>query len=291
MKTLTFSTFLRKYPNEDACLDEIFKKKYPDHRAYCDRCKKVTKHFKHKTYKAYSCTYCRKQISPLAGTVFEHSSVDLRLWFYAMFLMTSTRGGISAKQLERELGVCYKTAHRMMKMIRKRMNESGGNKFTKTVEADGSVFGGKGTNRAYEWYQDKKKETVIGILQRDGRVIMKHVDSESKEAVIPLIKKYVDPSAHLMTDESPVYKHLDKFGYFNHSTVNHGAKEYVRSHVFHTNSIEGLWGRIKPGIKGVYRKVTPKYLESYMDEYCFRYNHREEPEIMFDLLLDRTITL
>lgn len=289
MKQISLKTFLRKYPNNDTCLDEIFKKKYPN-GVDCVKCKKITKYFKLKNRYAYSCTWCRTQIFPLVDTAFEKSSVDLRLWFYAMFLMTSTRAGISAKQLERELGVCYKTAHRMMKMIRARMNESdGGGKLTGTVEHDGSYFGGRGVNRAYGWQADRKKDAVIGVLERDGRAIMKHVRDESKEVVIPFIQKYVSTDAILMTDEHPSYKYLNKYGYVNHFSVNHKGKEYVREHVYHTNSVEGLWGRIKPSIKGVYRKVSSKYLENYMDEYCFRYNHRKEPEVMFDLLLDRTI--
>jgi len=289
MKQITFSTFLRKYPNENACLDEIFRRKYPNGRAYCTHCKKETAHFKHKTYKAYSCTYCRKQISPLAGTVFEHSSVDLRLWFYAMFLMTSTRGGISAKQLERELGVCYKTAHRMMKMIRKSMNESGGNKLKGTVEVDESFFGGKGYNRRYiPDFNSKPKDIIMGMVEREGKVVMKKIDTTGRLELMEQIEKHIDRNATVMHDQYPGYQNLHRLGY-DHHAVNHG-KTYVRGKVY-TNNIEGLWGRIKPGIKGVYRKVTSKYIESYMDEYCFRYNHRKEPELMFDLLLSRTITL
>ena len=275
--------FNKRFPDNDTCLEAIKQLRFP-HGIECEICDKVTNHYKVTGRTSYACASCGSHVYPLANTIFEHSSTPLTLWFFAMYLMSQTRTGISAKQLERMLGVTYKTAWRMFRQIRMIMKENL-DPFTGIVEVDESYFGGKGVNRAYEWRADKKKEVIMGMVQRNGKAYMKHIDSANKETLVKLIKENIDSKAHIMTDEHPAYKNLYQEGYFNHHTVNHAAKEYVRKQLFHTNSVEGLWGRIKPAIKGVYRKVSGKYIESYMDEYCFRYNNRKTPDQMFDLLL------
>lgn len=281
MKEISLKTFLRKYPHDEACLDEIFKKKYPD-GAYCEVCQKITAHFKLKGRFVYSCTWCRHQISPLVNTIFEHSTVPLRLWFYAIFLMTKTRSGISAKQLERELGVSYKTAHRMFKLIRRGMGSNGG-KLTGDVEVDEAFFGGKGYNRKYEWYE-KEKQTVMGMVERRGKAQLKLIPDTSNATLLTEIEKQIDKDARIISDQFPAYMKLPKLGY-NHISVNH-SKEVV-SREAHTQNIENVWSNIKRGIYGVYRHVSNEYLQQYINEYTFRYNYRNEPEIMFDMLLTR----
>ena len=124
MKTAkyTIKDFNEKYPDDDACLDRIFKGRYPE-GVYCPKCEKITKFYRIKDRTAYCCEFCGYQVFPLAGTIFHKSPTPLRYWFHAMFLMSSTRCGISAKQLQREIGVTYKTAWRMFTMIRKLMDE------------------------------------------------------------------------------------------------------------------------------------------------------------------------
>jgi hypothetical protein len=223
------------------------------------------------------------QISPLAGTVFEKTTTPLQYWFYAMWLMTATRGGISAKQLQRELGVTYKTAWRMAKQIRILMGKRDGRLLQGIVETDESFFGGAGKNRRYvPHFNEKPKDIIMGMVEREGRVVMKKIETTGRIALMEQIQKHVDPTATIMHDEFVGYKNLHKLGY-DHHAVNHG-KTYVVGKA-HTNNVEGLWGRIKPGIKGVYRKVSSKYIESYMDEYCFRYNNRKKPNEMFEPLL------
>lgn len=276
--------FIQEYSSDEACLDKIKSVRF-DFKPYCAGCDKRRSFRKINGRPVYQCGGGH-QISPLAGTVFEKSTTPLQYWFYAMWLMTATRGGISAKQLQRELGVTYKTAWRMAKQIRILMGKNKDQPLDGIVEVDESYFGGKGINRAYEWKQGKRtKDIVMGMVQRSGKAYMKHIPHATKEILVKEVKEHVDPNAHVMTDEHPGYKSLYQEGYFKHYTVNHAAKEYVRKRLFHTNSVEGLWGRIKPGIKGVYRKVSGKYIESYMDEYCFRYNNRKTPDQMFDLLL------
>ena len=129
MKKYTMKEFNEKYPNDDACLARIFKGRYPN-GVFCPKCQKITKYYKRTGLKVYACEFCGHSISPTAGTIFHKSDTSLRSWFYAMFLMSSTKTGISAKQLERELGVTYKTAWRMFTQIRKLMSEVGWEKWT-----------------------------------------------------------------------------------------------------------------------------------------------------------------
>ncbi|MGH7202933.1 MAG: IS1595 family transposase [Candidatus Levyibacteriota bacterium] len=278
--------FLEQYSTSEACLDKIKSVRF-GFKPFCNGCDRRRSFRKIKGRPVYQCG-AGHQISPLVDTVFEKSTTPLQYWFYAMWLVGATRGGISAKQLQRELGVTYKTAWRMMKQIRILMGKDKDEKLDGIVEVDESYFGGKGMNRAYEWEQCKRsKDIVMGMVQRSGKAYMKHIAHANKETLVKEVKEHVSAKAHVMTDEHPGYKSLYQEGYSNHHTVNHVAKEYVRKRLFHTNSVEGLWGRIKPGVKGVYRKVSGKYIESYMDEYCFRYNNRKSPDQVFDLLLAR----
>lgn len=285
-KQFSLKQFLRKYPNDEACLEAIKNLRYPA-GVTCPKCQKITTFYKITGRTAYSCGECRTQIFPLAGTIFEKTTVSLRLWFYAMFLMTKTRSGISAKQLERELGVCYKTAHRMFKLIRKLMDETDGNPLSGDVEVDETFIGGKGVNRAYLWHgNDKSKEVVMGMVQRGGRAYLKHVPNTGKWTLLEQVQKHVSPEARVLTDNNQGYIQLPKYGYI-HESVNHSAKVYVQGSV-HTQTIENIWSNIKRGIYGVYRHVSTDYLQSYVNEYAWRYNHRHLGDGMFDALLTQS---
>lgn len=275
MHEIRLSEFLKEFSSDEKCLEEIKNLRFPD-GIFCETCKKVTNHYKLGGRKAYSCEFCRSQVHPLAQTIFEHSSTPLTLWFYAIFLMTKTRSGVSARQLHRELGVTYKTAWRMWKQIRMLMAESGGGLLEGIVEMDETFVGGKGKNRAYEWrgLGEKPKEVLMGMVQRGGKVYMKHVPNTGKWTLLAQIKQHVDPKARIYSDEYASYTNLPQHGY-EHDSVTHSAGEYVRGDV-HTNNIENVWSHLKRGIYGVYRVVSPKYLQSYADEYYFRYNHRSE---------------
>ncbi len=285
MNKFSLNDFLKKFPNDDECLESLKLVRYPQ-GVFCSACDKVTNFYKLKGRSAYSCTKCRKQMYPLAGTIFEKSSTSLRLWFYAMFLITQTRSGVSAKQLQRELGVTYKTAWRMFKQIRMLMSQSGGTLLSGIVEVDETFVGGKGKNRAHTWTQGsekEKKEVIMGMVERGGKAYLKHIPNTGKWTLLTQIQQNIDPKARIITDEWKAYKNLHKFGYL-HNAVNHSASEYVRDNVY-TNNIENVWSHLKRGIYGVYRIVSKKYLQAYIDEYTFRYNHRKSEIPMFDLLL------
>lgn len=129
----TFSAFVLQFPTDAICLEEVRKLRYPGGMS-CAVCKKVTKHYKIHNRNAYACKFCRKQLYPLAGTIFEKTTTPLRIWFYALFLMTYTRGTISIKQLQKELGVTYKTAWRMFGSITLLMQQNNGDLLVDTVE-------------------------------------------------------------------------------------------------------------------------------------------------------------
>lgn len=284
-KKFTFKDFLKRYPNDEACLKEIYENRFPQ-GVNCVKCKQLRQYYPLKGRTTFSCGFCGSQISPLTDTIFEKSAVSLRLWFYAMFLMIKTRSGISAKQLERELGVSYKTAHRMFKLIRTLMTEEP-KMLDGIVEIDETFIGGKGKNRAKVWKNGvEEKEVVWGAVERKGKAIMKHVPDTKKYTLLRELKENVSTNAHIMSDEAPAYKHIYEYGYNNHHSVNHSMSEYGRG-IVHNNTIEGVWSQLKRGLTGVYRHVSKEYLQDYANEYTFRYNYRNLGDGMFDLLLSR----
>lgn len=275
--------FRYNYGTHEKCLEAIKQLRFPD-PITCPKCKTVQKFYPVRGRTAYACNSCGNHIYPLAGTIFEKSTTPLDLWFFAMYLMTQTRSGTSAKQLERMLGVTYKTAWRIFKQIRMLMaNSSGGNPLDGIVEIDESFFGGKGKNKAYVAdFNQKTKQIVMGIVQRKGKAYFKHIPDTSKWTLINQIKENVSPTAHLMTDELASYRSLTEMGYL-HDSVSHSANQYVLGTI-HNNTIEGFWSILKRGVYGVYRVVSKKYLQSYVDEYAWRYNNRGGE--MFGLLLN-----
>lgn len=273
MRKYTIHDFNRDFPNDDACLDFMRDALYPE-GIECRTCERVTKHHRLAKRKAYSCQECATHVYPLAGTIFERSRTPLKSWFYAMYLMASTRCGISAKQLERELGVTYKTAWRMFKQIRTLMDEDTGSFFGE-VEMDETYVGGKrrGTKRGRPG-KDSHKVPVAGIVQRGGKVAALVTKDTKKRTLMPIVEEKVLPETMVYTDEYTAYDGLGGKGY-KHPRVTHAEKVYVVGNV-HTNTIEGFWSLVKRGIGGVYHSVSEKHLQSYVNEYAFRYNHRDD---------------
>jgi transposase-like protein len=285
MKTYTIKDFEQQFPTDDACLDFLFRARYPK-GVYCEKCGRITKHYKRVGIKFYSCEFCGMGVAPTSGTIFHKSDTPLRSWFHAIFLMSSTKTGISAKQLERELGVTYKTAWRMFKQIRKLMDESI-NPLTGQVEVDETYIGGKHSGRRGRGASGKT--VVMGMTEREGSAIAKVVPDVKTRTLLPMIWKNVSQNSTIFTDELPSYNYVAKLGYA-HEVVQHYAKQYVRGNA-HVNTIESLWSTIKRGIDGVNHSVSPLYLQSYLDSYVYRYNHRKDEQPMFLSLLDRVSTL
>jgi transposase-like protein len=290
MQKYTIKDFQRDFPNDVACLEWLKEYRWPD-GIHCEKCDKVTKHHQMTKRRSYSCQECGNHVHPTAGTIFHKSTTALTTWFYAVYLMAQTRTGISAKQIERETGVTYKTAWRMFRLIRSRLDEDN-DPFSGNVEVDETYFGGKAENM----HKDKKegmkrgrgsqnKTPIVGMVERKGRIRAIVVPNVKAETLIPLIEDTIEPLSRVHTDEFNVYDTLEASGY-QHEQISHSAKVYVIGDV-HTQTIDGFWSLIKRGIGGVYHQVSPNYLQHYVNEYAFRYNHRNDVTPMFRTFLRR----
>jgi hypothetical protein len=213
------------------------------------------------------------------------------MWFWAIYLMSSTRCGISAKQLEREIGVSYPTAHRMFKQIRTLLAQDDDAPLEGKVEVDESLGGGKlragDARRGLRYVQKSNRPIIWAAVERGGRVRSKVVKSRALIDVETPIYEHVLPASMIFTDEWTGYD-PDRIGarFAGHRRIRHEDKIYVEGDV-HTNTVEGFFGLLKNGIRGVYHAVSTKYLQNYLDEYSFRYNARDVPRPMFFLILDR----
>jgi transposase-like protein len=264
----------------------LVEKLYPN-GMYCPTCGKVTKHHRETNRPSYACQYCGHHEHPLVGTIFENSATSLRLWFYAIYLMSSTRCGISAKQLERELGVTYKTAWRTFHKIRSLLTQDD-NPFSGSVEMDEAYIGGKA-----KWRRGRgalNKTPVFGMAQRKeddklGQIAVKVVADAKMRTLMPHFRSKVLPKSVVYTDEWPTYDILPFLGY-QHERIPHAQKVFVSGDV-HMNTIEGFWSHLKRGISSVYREVSTKHLQSYLDEYVFRYNNRGNERGLFMAFLER----
>jgi len=274
------------FPNDDVCLESIKEQRWPGGVAFCETCKKERKHYRVAGRTAYACDRCGHHIYPLAGTIFEKSTTSLRIWFQAMYLMGTTRCGISAKQIQRETNVTYKTAWRMFRQIRSLLSEPDTQVEGDGVEMDEVYIGGRprGKRRAPRWLEPSKKAIVAGVVARKGKVIARVVEDASKKTLQDFAHEFILPESTVFTDEHPSYTGLDKT--YTHHRIQHSAGVYVRGNV-HTQTIEGFWSLVQNGIRGVYHSVSKKYLQTYLDEYSFRYNRRDSGNLIFAAILAR----
>jgi transposase len=283
--------FMAEYPDDAACLDRLWRERYaPDgHTADCPRCQRPRRFHRTRTRASYTCDTCGLHVHPMKGTIFEKSTTSLHLWFYAMYLIASTRCGISAKQLERELGVTYKTAHRMFKKIRTElMNDDDDEPLSGDVEMDETSVRGKRrgppmTQREASAWREAQP-SVLGMVERGGRVRLRVIPSRRGPALSREVRANVNPSSIIITDDWPAYKPLREF--LAHRVINHSAGVYVQGDV-HTNTIEGFFGNLKTGMRGAYKHVSPRYLQSYLDEFAWRHNARRDGRVLFSQLLAR----
>lgn len=288
--------FMAEFPNDDACLEWLWRNRYSANGedAQCPKCETLTTFAKYSTAQqrqSWTCTACGHHLHPTAGTIFHKSSTSLHLWFYAMYLMTSTRCGISAKQMERELGVTYKTAWRMAYLIRNKLMTQDAGPFTGAtpIEVDETYVGGK-----RRWSPQGRpaeashKTPVLGMVQRRGRVMAVPVRSVKGATLLPHIIERVLPASTIYSDELKSYDALSSSPKnYTHQRIRHAERIYVSGDV-HTNTIEGFWSLVKRGLDGVYHSVSRKHLQGYLNEYCWRYNQRLEGRGRFQLLLLRS---
>lgn len=222
----------------------------------------------------YRCGPCKRQFTVKVGTVFESSHVPLHQWLQAVYLMCSSKKGISSHQLMRILDCQYKTAWFMTHRIREAMKDGtlpplGGT--GKVVEIDETFIGQK-HEKAPKARGYAHKHAVMTLVERGGAARSFHVDGTKAKDLLPLIRKHVHPETHVMTDEAGQYVTLGKH-FAEHDLVRHGRGEYVRGDA-HINTAEGFYSVFKRGMKGIYQHCSEAHLHRYVAEFDFRYSHR-----------------
>lgn len=282
-KPLTLRQFQARFPTEEACLEHLMRIRFGE-RHDCEGCGKNARFYRVKARRSYSCEWCGHQVYPTAGTPFNRTRTSLRDWFFVMFQFCASRNGVAAKEVERQLGVTYKTAWRMCHMIREHMGklDAGGQVggAGSVVEADvgfigGHVGGGQG---------GKGKKAVLAMVERGGGLVAHAVPNQRAETLRPIIRASVATGGQLHTDEHKSFHGLHAEGY-RHMTVNHGLGEYVGFQGASTNTVEGFWAGVKRGINGTHIHVSAKHLPKYLGEFSYRWNLRHHPHIMLDRLV------
>jgi transposase-like protein len=285
VKSPSFSVveFHQHFPDNDACLDYLFQMHF-GHK-HCPKCGAKGKYHLQAGTSHYVCQCGAHQISPKKATIFEKSDTNLVKWFHAIFLMSQSRNGVAAAEIQRQCGVTYKTAWRMAHQIRKLMQDDPA-LLSGQVEADETAVGGR--HHGKRGRGAAGKTIVFGMLQRKGKVNAMIVPNVKADTLLPHMADNVAKGTHLITDEFWSYKRIARVLGSPHHTVDHGRHEYAKPDGTHTNTIEGFWSQLKRSIDGTHHVVSPKYLPLYVSEFQFRYNFGRDPSVhLFDFLLSR----
>lgn len=304
---MTFWEFQKKFPTEESVIDHYIRVRY-NGKAVCNHCGSIKVYRRKENLKLYDCNDCKNTFSPFKGTMFEKSSTDLRKWMYAIHLFLNGKKGISGCQLQREIGVTYKTAWRMLQQIRASMGNMEHDAFVDTiVEIDETYVGGKprkSNNHNDKDDNDNKptpnkrgrgtsKMPVVGVIDRKNKKIYAKValpDNKgqklSGKQLFEILNKVCKEGNKntVMTDEFRGYNYLDNKNYI-HLRIDH--QKAFADGMTHTNNIESYWATLKRGIYGIYHHVSLKYLQRYVDEFSFRYNNRKDD--MFTMILKQSV--
>ncbi len=258
---MTYAEFMRQFPSSDACLDYLRDRYFPAGTP-CPKCEKPSRFHRIKGRSAYSCQYCGHHVYPTAGTIFHKTTTSLQLWFWAIYLISSSKCGISAKQLGREIGVSYKTAHRMLKQIRTLLSEDDdGPTLSGEVEVDETFLTGRlraadrrrrekdGVSPYTPAYIDKPGKMVVAAVERHGRVRASVAPDRSKETLQGKVREFVLPAG--------------------------------------TQNVESFFALFKNSVRGAHHSISAKYLPNYLDEYTFRWNRRKQDWTTFWDVLDQ----
>jgi transposase len=285
---LTVKEFFERFPDDDACINHIFEVRYGA-RHVCAACGADGTFHKLANRRAFSCAHCGDHVYPTAGTVFKDTRTPLQVWFYAIYLFVTTRHGVSGKELERTLGVTYKTAWRMGQHIRQLMTKADHFETLKGhVEVDETWVGGHQSHDDYH-AEGSNKTIVIGLKELGGPIVTEIIPNVKMETLREVVLRNSKKGSAVSTDEWRGYKLLKSEGY-DHRAVNHMAKEwrkyaYRRGEYHHTNNVENFWNLFKASIRSAHIHASSKYMDRYLGEFTFRSNHRQMTNAMFDLLI------
>ena len=282
--------FFTRFPDEAACLDHIMIVRFGGTTMDCPACGAEGKFHKLRDRRVYACPHCLHQIAPTANTILHDTRTPLVSWFYAMYLFCTTRHGVSGKELQRQLGVTYKTAYRIGMQIRKLTEKADtfDALLSGHVEMDEAYVGGRRSG-GKRGRGAPGKTIVMGMIERGGRMAVEVIPNVKKETLRNVVLDNIEPGSVVSTDELMSYGLLTGDGY-QHGTVKHGAKEYSfydyrLGETFHVNTVEGFWRLFKASIRSTHVQISGKHMARYLSEFTFRANHRERVNGMFDLLV------
>lgn len=300
---MTIFELLKKFPTENSIIEYFIRARYGE-TVICPHCGHVIEvKNRNDRPKLFNCRFCKNTFSIFKGTIFEKSDSDLRKWFYAIHLFLNDKKGISAKQLQREIGVTYKTAWRMLHKIREAMSNTDMSKaFEAIVEIDETYIGGKPRKRNGDSVPSKRgrgtnKTPVVGVKERNSNKVYAQVALPNKKGqkltgkqLFKILDKVCKDNTTVMTDDFSGYNFLDRenVNKYVRLTVNHSSGQFYAGNGIHTNGIESFWSVLKRGIYGTYHHVSMKYLQNYVNEFCFRQNHRKDGNV-FDMLVTQCI--
>jgi len=290
-KAPTLRQFQDCFPTEEICLDHLMRTRYGAAHA-CEGCGRESKFYRVKARRSYACEWCGYQVYPTAGTPFDRTRTPLRDWFFVMFQFCASRNGVAAKEVERQLGVTYKTAWRMCHMIRIYMGDVDGSGPIggegECVEIDETFIGGRMERGQRGGNPAEGKATVFGMVERGGDVVTHVVPNRKRATLFPLVREAVKPRSVVHTDEYRTYGTIGSMPAmaYTHHSVNHRAGEYVCARTGSSvNTIEGFWAQLKRGINGTHIHVSARHLPKYLGEFEFRWNMRQTPHLMLDRLM------
>jgi len=277
----SLTEFSREFGSPDACLARIFAEQAI---GACPSCGSTAPFYRIASRPCYACPACKYQYYPLKYTIFAHSSTPLPLWFYAIYLFGNSKRGISAKELERILGVTYKCAWRMAKQIRTLFVEED-TPLDGIVEVDEAFIGGIWKHHAGRY--PRRKVPLLGMVERQGRVKVMIIPDVKGVSLLPRMVEHIAQHATVITDDASGYRRLSK-RHFDHHIINHSKRHYVDGMIY-TNTVEGFWSILKRSIKSAHISVSPKYLQSYVDEVVWKYNRRFSSVSLAQLLVERSL--
>jgi transposase len=280
--------FFARFPNDEACLEHVMSVRY-GLRHTCRKCGVVDATFHRLAARpAYSCAHCGDHVYPCAGTVFQDTRTPLTSWFYAIYLFVTTRHGVSGKELQRQLGVTYKTAYRMGMKIRALIGSV--DEFTALrghVEIDETFVGGRIARS--DGNPRDNKTIVMGLKERGGRMVTEIIPDTTTASLKRVVLENVAPRTVISTDEWAGYGLLADYDY-QHGAVNHSAEEWAVTDPatgirHHTQHVESFWGLFKRSVRSTHISISRQHMSKYLDEFTFRANHRERKNAMFDLIV------